>query len=210
MAIGGYTTAILSPTSDWNLIATLPVVARDHASPAGSSSAFPRCGSPASTSRSRRSRSRCRCRSSRSSSRSSSAAATGCARPTTPSHLWLYGVGWSCAAIAFVARLAAPARPHRPRLPRRPRQRARRRVLGRLAPDLQDARVRRLGGVRRRRRLAARARHERLRPAGRVRRPALAPDPDRGRRRRPRLALGRPRGRRLHRPPAHRSPPTCP
>ena len=45
---------------------------------------------------------------------------------------------------------------------------------------------------------------ERLRPAERVRGAPLAPDPDRRRRRRARLALGRPRRRRLRRPPAHR------
>ena len=46
--------------------------------------------------------------------------------------------------------------------------------------------------------------------AGRVRRPALAPDPDRGGRRRARLALGGPRRSRLHRPAAVGRRPTCP
>ena len=52
---------------------------------------------------------------------------------TTPTNSWLYWVTWASAGIGFVARLADPPRPDRPRLPRRPRQRARRRVVGRVS-----------------------------------------------------------------------------
>ena len=122
---------------------------------------------------------------------------------TTKSNAWIYGVSWSCAAILYlVAWLVLRGRTG-PRLPRHPRQRGRGGGLRRDAADLQDARVRHLRRVRGRRGLAVRDRDERLRPAERVRGLPLAGAPDRRRRRRPRLALGHPRGSRS-------SSPCCP
>ena len=120
----------------------------------------------------------------------------------TASHLWLYAVSWSCAAIAFVAAwLLLRGR------------------IGRAFRAVRDSEVAAASsgvslpiyktfafGV-----SAAFAGvagslfvlvDERVRPAERVRRPPLAQDPDRGRRGRPRLALGRADRRPLRRPAA--------
>ena len=72
------------------------------------------------------------------------------------------------------ARVADPARPRRARLPRGARQRDRRRRVGSRAARLQDARLRDLGRVRRSGRFAVRPRSERVRPAERVRHLPLA------------------------------------
>ena len=63
MAIGGYTTAIMSHDHHTNLIATLPLVVRDRLRVRASSSGCLRRGCRASTWRSRRWRSPSRCRS---------------------------------------------------------------------------------------------------------------------------------------------------
>ena len=201
MAIGGYTTVLLSADQHWNLLATLPVslgisfvcgllvgvpalrlsgvyLALATFALAVSVPQFPLKFSKFL------------------------GGSNGLHAAETKSHLWLYVVGWSCAAIAFVAawlllrgRIGRAFRAVRDSELAAVSSGVSLPIYKTLAFGVSAA----FAGVAG---LAARARHEQLCAAGRVRRAALAPDPDRRGRRRPRLALGSPRRSRLHRPPA--------
>ena len=117
----------------------------------------------------------------------------------TVGYLWLYGVSWACAAVMFaLAWLVLRGR------------------TGRAFRAVRDSEVAAASsgvslvvyktlafgvsaGLRRRGRIAVRAGDERLRPAGRVLGRPVAVPPDRRRRRRARLALGRDRRRGVRR-----------
>ena len=193
MAFGGYTTAILTHDHGWNDLATLPVAAlvgfgvgivvglpalRFHGvylalTTFAVALAVPQIAKnyPNFT-----------------------GGTEGLALPTHTG-LWLYRTTWVDRGDHVRARLAAPARPHRACVPRRcatarsrpPRPGSASRSYKTLAFGISV-------GVRRRRRVALRARQQ-LREPGRLRADAVAVHPDRGRRGRPGLALGRPRGR---------------
>ncbi len=201
MAIGGYTTTLLSADRHWNLIATLPAslaiaflcgllvgipalrlsgvyLALATFALAVSVPQFPLKFSKFL------------------------GGSNGIHTANTESHLWLYIVGWSCAAIAFVAawlllrgRIGRAFRAVRDSELAAASSGVSLPIYKTLAFGVSAAFAGVAGS------LLVIATNGYVQP-GRVQRPALAPDPDRGGGGRARLALGRARRCGLRRPPA--------